>query len=327
MTALRCWNATVVSGSSCRLETASLASRAERDLERAGEQRLRRAHRARPRRHELLDDRGLGAVAERDPRAADQSATGLAGRPADDDGLAEADAGRYVEEDALVPEAACQLRRASRRRAGPAAAFELGAKAAPDPRDRGTERLEDDATRQRPQARERDRRRCLHRSSMRPATPAGSSDGDPRGRDIRRPDVRTRRRRARRRAGRGTGVQLVRLDRERLERARGGEALSPQPVRLGALGRRGLGESAVGGSETGRSDGARTGGPGVGRWLGGVASSERPLHLELHEAVELDGVLHRELLGEDLEEALDDEVRSPRSRSGRGSSGRRPGRR
>src|SRR5439155_1394871 len=36
--------------------------------------------------------------------------------------------------------------------------------------------------------------------------------------------------------------------------------------------------------------------------------SERTLHLELHQAVELDGVLHRQLLGEDLKEALDDEV-------------------
>ena len=32
------------------------------------------------------------------------------------------------------------------------------------------------------------------------------------------------------------------------------------------------------------------------------------LHLHLDEPIELDGVLHRQFLGEDLEEALDDEV-------------------
>ena len=53
-------------------------------------------------------------------------------------------------------------------------------------------------------------------------------------------------------------------------------------------------------------------------------SSQGPFHLQLDEPVELDRVLHRELLGEHLEEALHDEVRAPRSRSGRGSSGRRP---
>src|SRR5436189_2825438 len=48
------------------------------------------------------------------------------------------------------------------------------------------------------------------------------------------------------------------------------------------------------------------------RWprpSGSRRSPERPLHLELHEPVELDRVLHRELLREDLEEALDDQVR------------------
>ena len=40
---------------------------------------------------------------------------------------------------------------------------------------------------------------------------------------------------------------------------------------------------------------------------------------------ELDGVFHRELLGEDSRKPLDHEVLRPRSRSGRGSSGRRSG--
>src|SRR6266542_2946705 len=39
-----------------------------------------------------------------------------------------------------------------------------------------------------------------------------------------------------------------------------------------------------------------------------LGSAERALHLELHETVELDGVFHRKLLREDLEEALDDQV-------------------
>ena len=48
-------------------------------------------------------------------------------------------------------------------------------------------------------------------------------------------------------------------------------------------------------------------------------SPERALHLELDEAVELDGVLHRELLREHLEEALDDQVLGLVLRRARGS--------
>ena len=50
--------------------------------------------------------------------------------------------------------------------------------------------------------------------------------------------------------------------------------------------------------------------PGVWSWVAirpAQASSDRPFHLHREQAVQLDGVLHRQLLDEGLEEAVDDE--------------------
>ena len=94
----------VVAGSSWRLATSSLASRPRRDLERAGRNDWPTAA-APAGRDELLDDRRLGAVAERDEVRDISARSGAPARPAEDDRTPEPDAGGNVEEDALVPAA------------------------------------------------------------------------------------------------------------------------------------------------------------------------------------------------------------------------------
>ena len=71
MTALRCWNATVVGGELLEAGELELGVAAEADLERPGEAATgRRRRRAiRPGRDELLEDRRRRALAERDERA------------------------------------------------------------------------------------------------------------------------------------------------------------------------------------------------------------------------------------------------------------------
>ena len=110
MTADRCWNATVVAGSSWRLETSRRASRPSWTSSVPARNDWRGVGLARPARHELLEDGRRGAVAERDDGPRQQGAIGRAGAPADDDRPFEADAGRDVEDDALRPERPGQLR-------------------------------------------------------------------------------------------------------------------------------------------------------------------------------------------------------------------------
>ena len=149
----------------------------ERDLQRSGHQRLRRSSRDRARRHQLLHDRRLGAVAERDPRPADEGTTGLAGRPANHDRVGEADAGRNVEADALVPEAARE--RGQLLVVGEAAsAFELGSESVRVPREGRAECLKHDAAGRDLGARARPPTLSSW-SSINPPTPAGSSNGTP----------------------------------------------------------------------------------------------------------------------------------------------------
>ena len=80
ITALRCWNAMVVTGSSWRLATSSRASRAT-DLERPGQERLRAVGGRLVRTDELLEQRRLGALAERDPGAGEGGPAGARPRP------------------------------------------------------------------------------------------------------------------------------------------------------------------------------------------------------------------------------------------------------
>ena len=97
-----------MSGSSWRLETASLAPRAEGHLHRAREQ-ARPAVDLRARRDELLEDRRLGAVAELDDRAGDERPVRRPDRPADDDRLGRLHAGGDAQDHAVAPAGTGQL--------------------------------------------------------------------------------------------------------------------------------------------------------------------------------------------------------------------------
>ena len=109
--AVRCWSAVVVVGQVLDRGEPEDGARAQVDLARAAEERLRhrlagRAADRRPGRHELLDERRLGPLVEPDEGPRQERPLGRPDRPAQDDRALEAHAGGHVEVDPLAPEAA-----------------------------------------------------------------------------------------------------------------------------------------------------------------------------------------------------------------------------
>ena len=314
--ASRCWKATVSGPSSWTLAISSFApSPRMTSVVPVSSDCPTGARLARWDEH--LDEGCFRILAELDDRARDQAAVRGAHRPADVDGLGQLHAVGHAQDGALVPRGAGQLGEAigpgsdagsvSRRWAV------AGSRAMSAPSDSSVTPAVDghwiqlDAE-DRILLEGRERRRCR--------AAAGSSRTAPS-----RPSRTGGHPRARRREGRHRCVySVVRLDRERAEALEGGAPIRAEP--LGLTGGERLDE---GRDRAGTRGPLAPGEPSAVVTVSRGHSPQRPLHLQLHQAVELDGVLHRQLLGEDLEEALHDEVGRLVLGQAAGSSGRRPG--